>query len=239
MSHNIIAPTLAFFLSHKLAVVNLFEQTLMVGIRHSVATATAFLKTTLPVKEGRFRFISHKFTASNLFCPTRHMNNRSYVIARTPPFLDQGTGLIVASATIVCRVSEANRTRQRTSVRDNLRQSLTNPHRAYIQRTYIVHTVSNKRCTKYRIHFGANNHANCRGKITPTAVVYNVHTLYIHIWILPLSAKLVHSELLLTHKLATVNLWLLIAAYEQSLICYRTRQANIHTFLAHITENIC
>ena len=54
-------------------------------------------------------------------------------------------------------------------------------------------------------------------------MVYSVHTLYIHIWILPLSAKLVHIELLLTHKLATVNLWLLIAAYEQSLICYRAR----------------
>ena len=54
-------------------------------------------------------------------------------------------------------------------------------------------------------------------------MVYSVHTLYIHVWILPLSAKLVHIELLLTHKLATVNLWLLIAAYEQSLICYRTR----------------
>lgn len=69
----------------------------------------------------------------------------------------------------------------------------------------------------------SQKHANCRGEITPTAVVYIVHTLYIHVWILPLSAKLVHIELLLTHKLATVNLWLLIAAYEQSLICYRTR----------------
>ena len=66
MSHNIIAPTSAvFFLSHKLAVVNLSQQTLMVGIRHSVATAIAFLKTTLPVKEGRFRFISHKLTVAN------------------------------------------------------------------------------------------------------------------------------------------------------------------------------
>lgn len=84
MSHNIIAPTAAvFFLSHKLAVVNLFEQTRMVGIRHSVATATAFLKTTLPVKEGRFRFISHKFTASNLRYQARRMNNRSYVTEQT------------------------------------------------------------------------------------------------------------------------------------------------------------
>lgn len=72
-----------------------------------------------------------------------------------------------------------------------------------------------------RQYYPAN--ANCRGEITPTAVVYDVHTLYIHVWILPLSAKLVHIELLLTHKLTTVNLWLLIAAYEQSLICYRTR----------------
>ena len=72
-----------FFLSHKLAVVNLFEQTRMVGIRHSVATATAFLKTTLPVKEGRFRFISHKFTASNLRYQARRMNNRSYVTEQT------------------------------------------------------------------------------------------------------------------------------------------------------------
>lgn len=83
MSHNIIAPTSAFFLSHKLAVVNLFQQTRMVGIRHSVATATAFLKTTLPVKEGRFRFISHKFTASNLRYQARRMNNRSYVTEQT------------------------------------------------------------------------------------------------------------------------------------------------------------
>ena len=145
-----------------------------------------------------------------------------------------------------CRASDnrvpCERSEQNTlsaHVRDNLRQSLTNLHRAYIQRTYIVHTVSNKRCTKYRIHFGANNHANCRGEITPTAVVYIVHTLYIHVWILPLSAKLVHIELLLTHKLATVNLLLLIAAYEQSLICYRARQANIHAFLARTAANIC
>ena len=55
----------------------------MVGIRHSVATATAFLKTTLPVKEGRFRFISHKFTASNLRYQARRMNNRSYVTEQT------------------------------------------------------------------------------------------------------------------------------------------------------------
>ena len=39
----------------------------MVGIRHSVATATAFLKTTLPVKEGRFRFISRKLAEVNSF----------------------------------------------------------------------------------------------------------------------------------------------------------------------------
>ena len=55
----------------------------MVGIRHSVATATAFLKTTLLVKEGRFRFISHKFTASNLRYQARRMNNRSYVTEQT------------------------------------------------------------------------------------------------------------------------------------------------------------
>ena len=62
MSHNIIAPTAAFFfLSHKLAVVNLFEQTRMVG----------------------FRFISHKFTASNLRYQARRMNNRSYVTEQT------------------------------------------------------------------------------------------------------------------------------------------------------------
>ena len=110
--------------------VNLFEQARMVGIRHSVATATAFLKTTPPVKEGRFRFISHKFTASNLRYQARRMNNRSYVTEQTtalhliyqkfnylrrkhkrPPFPWQGTVLIVALATIVCRVSEANRTR--------------------------------------------------------------------------------------------------------------------------------
>lgn len=84
MSHSISRANLGgFFLSHKLAVVNLFEQTLMVGIRHTRACALAFLKTTLPIKEGRFRFISHKLTVANLFCPTRHMNNRSYVIART------------------------------------------------------------------------------------------------------------------------------------------------------------
>ena len=129
MSHNIIAQTSAFFLSHKLAVVNLFQQSRMVGIRHSVATATAFLKTTLPVKEGRFRFISHKFTASNLRYQARRMNNRSYVTEQTTalhliyqkfnylrrklksPSLWQGTVLIVALATIVCRVSAANRTR--------------------------------------------------------------------------------------------------------------------------------
>ena len=70
MSHSIIAPTSAFFLSHKLAVVNLFEQARMVGIRHSV-------------KEGRFRFISHKFTASNLRYQARRMNNRSYVTEQT------------------------------------------------------------------------------------------------------------------------------------------------------------
>ena len=177
MSHNFIAPTSAFFfLSHKLAVVNLFEQ-------------------------------------------TQHMNNHSYVIARhTPSFPWPGTvgwalGRVSAHKRSVCRVSEANRTRPQTNVQQMLRQ--------------ISYSFRCKQC------------ANCRGKITPTAVVYIVHTLYIHVWILPLSAKLVHSELLLTHKLATVNLWLLIAAYEQSLICYRTRQANIHAFLAHIHANIC
>lgn len=202
----------------------------MVGIRHSVATATAFLKTTLPVKEGRFHFISHKFTASNLRYQARRMNNRSYVTEQTtalhliyqkfnqlrrkhPLFPWQGTVLIVALATIVCRVSAANRTCPRTSVQQTLHQ--------------ISYSFRCKQC------------ANCRGEITPTAVVHIVHTLYIHIWILPLSAKLVHIELLLTHKLATVNLWLLIAAYEQSLICYRAQWANIHTFLAHIPANIC
>lgn len=180
------------------------------------------------------RFISHKFTASNLRYQARRMNNRSYVAEQTtaPHMLHQkfnylrrkhkthhaifpwqGTVLIVALATIVCRVSEANRARQRTSVQQTL------------------HQIS--------YSFRCKQHANCRGKITPTAVVYIVHTLYIHIRILPLSAKLVHIELLLTHKLATVNLWLLIAAYEQSLICYRAQWANIHAFLAHIPANIC
>ena len=84
MSHNVSCQHRRFFfLSHKLAVVNLFEQARMVGIRHSVATATAFLKTTLPVKEGRFRFISHKFTVSNLRYQARRMNNRSYVTEQT------------------------------------------------------------------------------------------------------------------------------------------------------------
>ena len=55
----------------------------MVGIRHSMAAATAFLNTTLPVKEGRFRFISRKLTVSNLRYQARHMNNRSYVIKQT------------------------------------------------------------------------------------------------------------------------------------------------------------
>lgn len=55
----------------------------MVGIRHSVATATAFLKTTLPVKEGRFRFISHKLTVANSRYQTQHMSNHSYVIEQT------------------------------------------------------------------------------------------------------------------------------------------------------------
>ena len=84
MSHSISRAYLGvFFLSHKLAEVNLFEQARMVGIRHSVATATAFLKPTLPIKEGRFRFISHKFTASNLRYQARRMNNRSYVTEQT------------------------------------------------------------------------------------------------------------------------------------------------------------
>lgn len=84
MSHSTSRANLGgFFLSYKLAVVNLFQQARMVGIRHSVATATAFLKTTLPVKEGRFRFISHKFTASNLRYQARRMNNRSYVTEQT------------------------------------------------------------------------------------------------------------------------------------------------------------
>lgn len=132
-----------------------------------------------------------------------------------PPFPWQGTvgwalGRVSAHKRSMCRVSEANRTLPQTSVQQTL------------------HQIS--------YSFRCKQHANCRGKITPTAVVYIVHTLYIHVWILPLSAKLVHIELLLTHKLATVNLWLLIAAYEQSLICYR---ANIHTFLAHTAANIC
>lgn len=152
----------------------------MVGIRHTRACALAFLKTTLPIKEGWFRFISHKLTVANLFCPTRHMNNRSYVIARTTalPWPRRGFDCRVSDNRVPCERSEQNALSIR--VRDNLRQSLTNLHRAYIQRTYVVHTVSNKRCTKYRIHFGANNRANCRGEITPTAVVYSVYTLYIH-----------------------------------------------------------
>lgn len=83
--------------------------------------------------------------------------------------------------------------------------------------------MSNKRCTKYRIHFGASNAptAVVKSRQLPWYIVY-IHCTYANIF-LPLSAKLVHIELLLTHKLATVNLWLLIAAYEQSLICYRAR----------------
>lgn len=81
-------------------------------------------------------------------------------------------GRVSAHKRSVCRVSEANRTRPQTSVQQTL------------------HQIS--------YSFRCKQHANCRGEITPTAVVYNVHTLYIHVWILPLSAKLVHSELLLT-----------------------------------------
>lgn len=106
-------------------------------------------------------------------------------------------GRVSAHKRSVCRVSEANRTRVRTNVRDNLCQLLTQFYRV-CRVSAANRTFPNKRCTKYRIHFGANNRANCRGEITPTAVVYSVHTLYIHVWILPLSAKLVHIELLLT-----------------------------------------
>ena len=146
------------------------------------------------------------------------MNNYSYVITQPSLFPWQGTvgwalGRVSAHKRSVCRASEASRIPPRTNVQQTL------------------HQIS--------YSFRCKHRANCRAKITPTAVVYIVHTLYIHVWILPLSAKLVHIELLLTHKLATVNLWLLIAAYEQSLICYRARQANIHKFLAHINANIC
>lgn len=149
------------------------------------------------------------------------------------PMTRHGFDCCVSNNRVPCERSEQNAST--LNVRDKLSQLLTQLYRA-CRVSEASRTFPNKRCTKYRIHFGANKPANCRGKITPTAVVYVVHTLYIHVWILPLSAKLVHSELLLTHKLATVNLWLLIAAYEQSLICYR---ANIHTFLAHIPANIC
>ena len=128
-------------------------------------------RLSIPWTEHAFGFMPHNCYIKSL---TNYATNTILPISakfrskHSRTLLDQGTVLIVALATIVCRVSEANR------------------------------TFPNKRCTKYRIHFGANNRANCRGEITPTAVVYIVHTLYIHIWILPLSAKLVHIELLLT-----------------------------------------
>lgn len=53
----------------------------MVGVRHSVANATAFLKITLPIKEGQFRFfMSHKLTVANLLHSAQYMSNYSYVI---------------------------------------------------------------------------------------------------------------------------------------------------------------
>ena len=55
----------------------------MVGIRHTRACALAFLKTTLPVKEERFRFISHKLAVANLRYHVQHMSNHSYVITQT------------------------------------------------------------------------------------------------------------------------------------------------------------
>ena len=151
MSHNIIAPTSAvFFLSHKLAVVNLFEQ-------------------------------------------TRHMNNCSYVIARPLPFPWQGTvgwalGRVSAHKRSVCRASAASRTLHRTYFHANIFPP------TYIHCTYSVQQTLHQITYSFR----CKQHANCRAKITPTAVVYSVHTLYIRVWILPLSAKLVHIELLLT-----------------------------------------
>lgn len=133
----------------------------MVGIRHSVATATAFLKTTLTVEEGRFRFISHKFTASNLRYQARRMNNRSYVTEQTtalhliyqkfnylrrkhPLFPWQGTVLIVALATIVCRVSEANRILSRQTFINSWRTKLPN-------RSIVPFVANTKRSTHHAI----------------------------------------------------------------------------------------
>lgn len=59
------------------------SRTHMVGVRHSVAIATAFLKTTLPVKEGRFHFYRDKLAVVNLRHQVQHMNNCSYVIEQT------------------------------------------------------------------------------------------------------------------------------------------------------------
>ena len=136
----------------------------MVGIRHSVATATAFLKPPSPSRKGGF--VLYHISSPRLTYGTKH---NIWAIIHTSPSKRplwiwyiksltnyyasanacspwQGTGLIVALATIVCRVSAASR------------------------------TFPNKRCTKYRIHFGANN--------MPTAVVKSRqlpwYTLYIH-----------------------------------------------------------
>ena len=179
MSHSISRANLGvFFLSHKLAVVNLSwastygRDSSLRGYRHCVPQ-------NHPPRQGRrFRFISHKFTASNLRYQARRMNNRSYVTEQTttlhliyqkfnylwrkhkhPLFPWQGTvgwalGRVSAHKRSVCRVSEANRTRPRTSVQQTLRQ--------------ISYSF---RCKQSR-QLPWWNHANCRG----IHCTYIVHT---------------------------------------------------------------
>ena len=120
-------------------------------------------------------FLSHKLAVVNLSEQTRHMNNCSYVIARPLPFPWPGAvgwalGRVSAHKRSVCRVSEANRTRQRTNVHEpTFAMTFVNYWPSFIacavwaQRTEHVSKTRQLPC---------QNHANCRG----IHCTYIVHT---------------------------------------------------------------
>ena len=100
----------------------------------------------------------------------------------------QGTGLIVALATIVCRVSEANRTSVRyafaiTTVEHstpsiantdpNTRSINRSPYNSYIKNLTIIHERSNRPLTLSRQHFPANtNRAKPWKRNLSTSITY-------------------------------------------------------------------
>ena len=145
MSHSISRAHIGgFFLSHKLAVVNLFEHT----------------------SSNRLTRICYIKNLTNYGANTKHS---TFAL----PMTRHGFDCRASDNRVPCERSEQN-----TSPNIFPRKHFpANVHTTYIHCTYSVKQTLNQISYSFR----CKQRANCRAKITPTTVVYIVHTLYIHV----------------------------------------------------------